>query len=96
MERITPGTGFYLEFNKTEIRLFTQHGCSTYPIWLGKNRAVMKKIVAILREDPPLTLVDFLDMVSKYNLTGLGSNVVIHRELLTKHDKGLDKPQLFF
>lgn len=96
MERITPGTGFYIEYEKEEIRLFTKHSCSVYPIWLGKNRAVMKKALAELKEYPPETLVAFLELISKYKLTGLVGSAVTQTDLLKYRDKSLDKNPLFF
>lgn len=96
MERITPGTGIYIEFDKTQIILFTEHGSSVYPVWLGKNRATMKKAIATLRTSPPETLITFLEFISNYRLTGLIGSFPVQKNLLKYRDKSLDKPQTFY
>lgn len=96
MEYITSTNGFYLELHDDEVRLFTQHYCSSYPVWLGKNRANMKKFLAALRNSPPTTIVDFLEYVSVYNMSGHRGAHAPQQELLKNKHKRLDKTSVFY
>lgn len=71
MQQIFRGKNFYIILRKDEI-IFAEkyNGVSTYPKWLGKNRAVMRNAQKAIRKDPPKTLIDFLHYVGHFELSG--------------------------
>lgn len=97
MKIIQSHPSFYLELSPEEIRLCTKEGaCSTYPVWLGKNRAVMREAIRYFEKNPPQTLFDCLHLFGHFGLEGqsCGRNPI--RELFTKEEKPLDSERVFW
>ena len=88
---------FYVELSQEEIFLCPKQGiCSSYPIWLGKNRAIMRDVIAYFEKNPPDTLVDCLAMIGKFELNGLSSHREPIPDLFSEGDGGLDTEKTFW
>lgn len=87
---------FYIYISKDNIQVCTRLSCSSYPVWLGKNRAVMRDVIKHLEKNPPDTLVDFLDIVGKFNLHGIGSNEKPNKDFFKKDDNTIDNNKIFW
>ena len=96
MKIIQTNPDFYIEISLEEIRLCTPLACSIYPVWLGKNRAIMRDVVAYFEKHPPETLVDCLHIISIFQLNGQRCSEPPLKELFKKDKKGLDKPSIFW
>ena len=88
---------FYVELSPDEILLCPKTGiCSSYPIWLGKNRAIMREVIAYFEKNPPQTFIECFEIISKFEMDGLGSSKKPVKEIFTEDDKTLDSPKTFW
>lgn len=87
---------FYITLSYEEICLFTKTSCSSYPIWLGRNRAIMREVMNYFQKNPPETLYDCLHIIGKFGLSGQGSSRKPDKTRFKKAEKGLDKEQIFW
>lgn len=85
MDEIYSREKFYVILRKDEILLANKaNGVSSYPVWMGKNRSVMRVALKAFRKDPPETLVDFLSFVGHFGLCGGSSSEQFDESLLKK------------
>lgn len=96
MNVILTNPSFYIELSLESIKLFTKNSCSIYPVWLGKNRAIMRDVVAYFQKYPPETLVDALHIVGHFGLSGQGALESPDIQYFKKPDKMLDKDRVFW
>ena len=97
MKIIQTHTMFYVELSLEEIRICPKKGvASVYPIWLGKNRAIMRNAIKAFEKDPPQTLIDCLSLIGRLGLEGMSSSKKIIPELFTEKEQSLDKTQTFW
>lgn len=88
---------FYVELSPEEIFLCPKHGVgSSYPVWLGKNRSVMRTVIRRFEKDPPKSFLDCLDIIAHYELNGVSSRKKALPELFTKTEKSLDNERVFW
>ena len=88
---------FYVELSTDEILICPKTGvCSSYPIWLGKNRAIMRDAIAYFEKHPPETFIECLEIISRFELNGRGTRRKGIPELFTEPEKVVDKPQTFW
>lgn len=88
---------FYVELSPEEIFICPKQGiCSSYPIWLGKNRAIMRDVISYFEKNPPRTFVECLEIIGRFELNGMGSHRQIIPELFPEDDEALDTPKTFW
>lgn len=97
MKIIQTHSTFYVELSTDGIILCPKSGiCSSYPVWLGKNRAVMREAIAFFEKNPPETIIEFMEVVSKFELNGIMAHTKRIPELFTDPDKPLDETRTFW
>lgn len=97
MKIIQTSNKFYLTTDQDRITICTKLGVCSYPVWLGKNRAVFKKVLRIIDKNPPESVYDFLDIVGHYELQGFSTGEAPIYELFTKKvEKKVDKKGIFW
>ncbi len=94
--KIITNPHFYLELSQEEIKICTPLACSVYPIWLGKNRAVMRDAIEYYEKHPPNDIVECLHIVGHFGLSGLGSREAPVKELFKEDKKSLDNDRIFW
>lgn len=89
MQQIFRGKNFYVILLKDEIKFGEKYnGVTTYPKWLGKNRAVMRNAQKAIRKDPPKTVIDFLHYVGHFELAGAHAHgESVDKSLFLNQDK---------
>ena len=96
MKKIQTNQKFYIELSPEEIKICTPLACSCYPIWLGKNRAIIRDVVAYFEKNPPKTLIECLHIIGHFELNGHGSHEKPVKELFEKDAKDLDNEKTFW
>lgn len=97
MKTIQTHALFYVELSPEEIRICPKHGISSvYPIWLGKNRAIMRDAIKTFEKEPPQTFIECIEMVSRLGLEGMGSHVETIPELFIDTEESLDDMKIFW
>lgn len=88
---------FYVELSPEEIIVCPKRGiCCSYPIWLGKNRAIMRDAIRYFEKHPPTTFTECLGIISKFQLNGMGSGSKVQESYFTKEEKSLDSEKVFW
>jgi len=88
---------FYVELSPEEIFICPKKGiCSSYPIWLGKNRAIMRDVIAYFEKNPPQTFLDCLAIIGRFELNGMSSYRKSIPDLFSEDDEELDTPKTFW
>lgn len=97
MKTIQTHAKFYVELSPDEIRVCPKYGyCSTYPIWLGKNRAVMREALAYFAKNPPQTWLECIELLSRLGLNGMSSRQKSIPELFVDPKEDLDNDKVFW
>lgn len=97
MKTFQSHASFYVELSPEEIKVCPKHGVPTsYPIWLGKNRAIMREAIADFKKNPPETFVDCIGRAAHLGLCGMGSHTPTIPELFTESQKSLDNDKIFW
>lgn len=96
MNIVLTNPDFYVELSLDEIKIFTKKSCSVYPVWLGKNRAIMREAIAYFQKNPPQSLFEALHIVGHFGLAGQGTSDRPQLENFRESDKTLDKDQIFW
>lgn len=97
MKTIQTHASFYVELSPDEIRVVPKTGIiSVYPIWLGKNRAIMRDAINAFKKNPPQTPIECLELTSHLGLEGMGGHGERIDELFVESEKSIDKPQIFW
>lgn len=87
---------FYIELSNKEIRVATKIEVSVYPVWLGKNRAVMKNAIKKFLSEDPMTLYDTMDLVGKFGLDGVNLPEKPNKDNFGKPNKINKKNSIFY
>lgn len=96
MKTIQTHASFYVELSPDEIRVCPKHGViSVYPIWLGKNRAIMRDALNAFKKNPPKTHLECIELTSRLGLAGMGGHGDKIEELFVE-EKNVDKNQIFW
>lgn len=96
MTKIQKHPTFYVELSSECIKVVTRLTVSIYPIWLGKNRAIMRDAVAYFNRHAPETLGECMEIVSRFSLSGQGSNESPNSENFGESTKTIDKHKIFW
>lgn len=97
MKTIQTHTNFYIEMSPEEILICPKFGlCTTYPIWLGKNRAIMRNAIALFEKDPPRTFVESIGLAGRLGLIGMSSSHDVIPELFVEEEEDLDNNRIFW
>lgn len=96
MSTIQSHESFYVSLSNEEIIIFTKISCSSYPVWLGKNRAIMRDVVKYFHKHPPETLIDCLSIIGKFGLNGIGSNAKPDPKNFKKSKNTIDNSAIFW
>ena len=97
MRTIQTHTNFYIEMSPEEILICPKFGlCTTYPIWLGKNRAIMRNAIALFEKDPPKTFVESIGLAGRLGLIGMSSSHNVIPELFVEEEEDLDSNRIFW
>ena len=70
--------------------------CTTYPIWLGNNRAIMRNAIALFEKDPPKTFVESIGLAGRLGLIGMSSSHNVIPELFVEEEEDLDSNRIFW
>lgn len=88
---------FYVELSQEEIVICPKNGiCCSYPIWLGKNRAIMRDVIKHFEKHPPQTFVECLGIVGKFELNGISGGNKCIEAYFTKEEKSIDSNKIFW
>lgn len=96
MKTVLTNLNFYVVLSLDEIRIYTKNACSVYPVWLGKNRAIMREVVSFFQKNPPHTLYDCLHIVGHFGLAGQGTKDKPNIDFFRNPEKTIDKDQIFW
>lgn len=97
MKTIQTHALFYVELSPDEIGIYPKNGInSVYPIWLGKNRAIMRDAIKAFEKDPPQTFIECIELVSRLGLEGMGSHNKAIPELFMDKEESLDDTKIFW
>ena len=97
MKTIQSHESFYVELSPEEIRICPKHWeVTVFPVWLGKNRAIMRDAISYFEKNPPQTFVECIEATSRLGLVGMGSHAKKIPELFTEIDNSLDDVRVFW
>lgn len=96
MNTVLTNPDFYVVLSLDQIKIYTKNACSIYPIWLGKNRAIMREAVAYFQKNPPESLSEAMHIIGHFGLAGQGANDAPQLDLFKKSEKSLDKDKIFW
>lgn len=96
MNKIIKRQSFYVELSLDEIKIATRQTVSLYPIWLGKNRAIIRDVVACFDKTQPETLYECLHIIGHYGLNGQSTNEKPINDFFLSEENAIDKHKKFW